>query len=357
VPPVYTIDEPLVEVVLGKIWERYCSGAYPYNLAADSLPQNYLPESLPRGGIEEAYYWVIVCLWMRTTNTTTAAKQVAKLYDHLAKKTCLNPFNPFNAAQMKPPRIATLMKEVGLGLDDSSPEWWVENARRVVERWDGDVRRPFMGATSYDEVWPRLINAKDEQQGGLLGFQHKMTCMLLYFLSEHGIIEPFPFPPPIDFQLMRIAAETELVRRNDGSKIIAGTPSEFEALEELLRLAYFGYELKYGLEGNRFADALWLHSRHLCRNNPGNASRVALLDHKGGKGRKREVTPHVVDWSGNDLDKYERACGSCAIEEHCRHNVASASRYIQGRLEVRSLRQRPPVATLFPGHIGRPSAP
>jgi hypothetical protein len=190
VPPVYTIDEPLVEVVLGKIWERYCSGAYPYNLAADSLPQNYLPESLPRGGIEEAYYWVIVCLWMRTTNTTTAAKQVAKLYDHLAKKTCLNPFNPFNAAQMKPPRIATLMKEVGLGLDDSSPEWWVENARRVVERWDGDVRRPFMGATSYDEVWPRLINAKDEQQGGLLGFQHKMTCMLLYFLSEHGL-SPF----------------------------------------------------------------------------------------------------------------------------------------------------------------------
>jgi endonuclease III len=351
----YTVDEPLAELVFGKIWARYESGEYPYNSERiiPLLPQTHLPPSLPLGGKEEAYYWLIICQWMRITNTEVASKQVAKLYEYLAKRRCLNPFDPFDAVRLKPQRITNLLKEVGLGLDESAPLGWIENARRIVEQWDGDVLKIFDGVSHYDQVWPRLIN--DPAKGtGFAGFQHKMASMILYFLSERSLIKPFPFPPPVDFHLLRVAVETGIVRRQDENPRIAYSQKEYESIGEVLRKVYFDYSERHGLAGNRFNDAVWLLSKRLCSRNPGNRSSVAKKDPNGGTGRGRKITPYIPDWSDPKLLKrYERSCGSCPIDNECKYNVPSANRYVGGGLTIRSLRERPPHDALFSHHVGR----
>jgi hypothetical protein len=353
----YIVDEPLAELVLDRIWARYVSGEYPYNQShvIPLLPQTHLPPSLELGGSDEAWYWMIVCLWMRTTNTGTAAKQVAQLYEYCATHKGRNPFNPMIAAIMKPQRVGALIKQVGLGLDDTAPEHWVENAIRLVMNWQGNPLRIFKDVTSYEEVAPRLMN-DPAKRVGFAGFQHKMASMLLYFLSERELIAPFPFPPPIDFHLMRIAAETGIIRREDGSTRLAYSESDYSRLGEILREMYFSYALRHGLPGNRFNDALWLLSKRLCRHNPGNRCSVAKEDANGGTGRKRIITHYLPDWKKQtDVNSYRRSCGSCPIESLCLYNVPSADRYIAGELRTSILRERPPddPNSLFPYYIGR----
>ncbi len=264
---IYTVDQPRAEVVLGKIWERYASGQYPYKHAFTMLPQQFIPSSLKRCGAEEAWYWMVVCLWMRGgVNSTDAAKQLGVLYEYLAPRRCRNPFNVRDAAQLQPKRIVELLTRVSLGMHQSAPGW-IENAQRLIDRWDGNVLNILDGVTDFEEAKRRLHQSNGD---GFIGFRSKMVSMLLYFLMEENLITPFPFPPPVDFHLQRVAIATGILRRSDGDLLIAKSDREFEAIQALLRDLYLDYQLRHGLDGNRFADALWILSRTLRRRNPGN---------------------------------------------------------------------------------------
>ena len=336
-PEIYRVDASRAEVVLGKIWERYLTGEYPYNRASTMLPQNYVPARLPRGGEEEAWYWMVVCLWMRGgVNSTDSAKQLSQLYDFCAKRRGLNPFIPAQAARMSETQIINLLKKVGLGMHQSSPAW-AENARRLMQIWDGSVLAIFEGVTSYEIAWPRLIQ---DNGTGFVGFQHKMACMILYFLMEAGLIKGFPFPPPVDFHLQRVAIATGILRRSDGGSQIAYTEKEFDAVQSLLRDLFLEYELRHGLDGNRFTDSLWILSRTLCRYNPGNRT----LQMGTYQARKTKLEAYQPDWSKpTDVKAWERSCGACPARQFCDGNVPAGPRYRLGKLVVITPRQDPPA--------------
>lgn len=336
-PVEYRVDASRAEAVLGKIWARYLTGEYPYNKADSMLPQKFAPASLPRGGEEEAWYWMVVCLWMRGgVNSTDSAKQLSQLYDYCAKRRGLNPFVPRQAARMSETQITSLLKKVGLGMHQSSPAW-AENARRLMNVWNGSVLSIFDGVTSYEQAWPRLIQ---DSGNGFVGFQHKMACMILYFLMEAGLIKGFAFPPPVDFHLQRIAVATGIVRRSDNQPQIAYLETEFEDLQRRLRDLYFDYELRHNLDGNRFTDSLWILSRTLCRHNPGNRT----LQMGTYQARKTPLTAYQPDWDRpTDLRAFQRSCGACPVRQDCDGNVPAGPRYRLGKLMLLSPRLEPPA--------------
>lgn len=336
-PVEYQVDAPRAEVVLGKIWERYQTGQYPYNKADSMLPQNFAPANLPRGGEEEAWYWMVVCLWMRGgVNSTDSAKQLSRLYVFCAQRRGLNPFIPSEAARMSERQIINLLGKVGLGMHQSAPAW-IQNAQRLMQNWDGKVLAVFDGISSYEEVWPRLIQ---DNGSGFIGFGHKMACMILYFLMEAGLIKGFPFPPPVDFHLQRVAVATGILRRRDGHGRIAYLEKEFEEIQERLRGLYLDYELRHNLDGNRFTDSLWVLSRTLCRRNPGNRTLQMGIY----RARQTELQAYEPDWSKTaDIRAWERSCGACPVREMCNGNVPAGPRYRLGQLVVITPRLDPSV--------------
>lgn len=337
-----TVNEPLAGVVLGKIWERYQSGTYPYDNYQGQLPQNYIPDTLKLGGKEEAWYWMVMCLWMRGgINSTDAAKSLKKLFENLANRRCLNLFVPEQAARMKPGRIVQLLEQAGLGMHQVAPNL-VRNAACLVEHWDGDVQAIFEGVASladpYQVCYDRL------QESGFEGFRYKITSMLLYFLVERGLIKEFPFPPPVDFHLQRVAVATAIIEPRDGRDVIAYSQRGYDQLEGLLRPLYLDYALSREIPGNRMTDMLWVLSRTLCRRYPGNRTRQIGKN----KARSTKLEAHTPDWTKKTaLKAFDISCGSCPVRDHCPYGVPSGPRYKLGRL-IRIPRSEPPYELQAP---------
>jgi endonuclease III len=342
---IYTVNESLTEIVLDMIMQRFDSQRYPYTAHQTMLPQNHIPESLPLGGAEEFWYWLVVCFFMRGgINSTDSAKALGVMHARLQILPEPNPFKPNEAAEMTDKDIVALMQSVGLGMHQIAPGW-VENARRLSSAWQGDPRRLFDGVKDYQTACDRLL----QRDGvGLVGFQYKMVSMILYFLMERELIEPFPFPPPVDFHLQRIALATNLVTTLDAEQtplglVVARTPSHFKQLETRLRQLYFNYSQSRGLEGNRLTDALWVLSRSLCRRNPGNRT-LQVSEYRA---RGTELLPYKPDWSKeSDVRAFERSCGSCPVRMHCHNNAPSMPRYRLGRWHLLP-REEPPRQQLF----------
>ncbi|HSX48103.1 MAG TPA: hypothetical protein VLF41_01195 [Candidatus Nanoarchaeia archaeon] len=334
----YVVDRPRAEVVLGKVWERYLSKQKPYHNLDQILPQNHIPTTLPRGGEEEAWYWMVVCLWMRGgVGSTESSKKLSWLYDWLhyegAKR---NPFDPGQAMLMEPDEIVELLRRAQLGMHQVAPDW-IYNAQQIVYYWGGSVLNLFDLLYDYQTACERTMQG----DSSFAGFKYKMTSMILYFLIEANLIEPFAYPPPVDFHLQRLALATEMIRpvvdipmpeigriSHAGAIVAAKSDRDYMEMEALLRDLYQEYEASHGIDPNRFADALWVHSRELCRYNPGNAT------HQIGEeeARATPLEPHLPDWSGNDQTKFEASCFVCPVREHCTNNVPSGPRYRWGTL-------------------------
>ena len=309
------------------------------------LPQQFVPTKLPLGGAEEAWYWMVICLWMRGgVNSTDAAKQLSILYTHLATRRCLNPFIVKDAAKLKTKRIVELLTTVNLGMHQAAPAW-IENARRLSEGWDGNVLNLYEGVTQFDTIAERLLQRNGD---GFAGFQYKMVSMLTYFLTDAGLIKPFDFPPPVDFHLMRLPIATGILRRQDGNLLIACSANEFEDVQSILRSVYLNYQVDHGLASTRFTDALWIHSRSLCRFNPGNRT----LQIGGYNARSTLQQAYEPNWTNpTDIRAFEKSCGSCPVRAKCDANVPAGPRYRLGKLEISGRRTEPPTQPLFSPYL------
>lgn len=203
------VNHEQVEAVLGTLMSRYREGGYPYNLDTVRTPQDprHMPETLPLGGAEHAMFLWTSCYYMRGgIKSVEAFKRLSSMYREAPEL-----FDPHFVVDNQIPaeRIAELLGRNGLGFQGAVSSAWKTNASRLVDMYDGDPRKIFDGVTNFEEAFKRIGN--DGKGGGFIGFQEKMTSMIIYYLRDQELIEPFNFPIPVDIHVMRVSIANELI--------------------------------------------------------------------------------------------------------------------------------------------------
>jgi len=232
---------------------------------------------------------------------------------------------------------------------------WVLNSHRLYNHWGSDPRNLFIGTQTYEELAERVRNKLSGKytgtaQEGMFGFQHKMVCMLAYFLTDASLVKvPYLFPVPVDFHHLRVHLATRMVVVR-GEKKIRYTAKLLKAIRDLS----MWYCRHHGLTStNPIADAVWLLSKYLCSQYPGNASTSSPLKN-GANGivlrRSGKTSNKKLVWSPADVKAYYRSCGSCPIEEFCEIAIGAGQHYLDARLVLRGPRTSPPQQQLMPVH-------
>jgi hypothetical protein len=344
----YIVDTKRRDLVLDAILDRYRRGAYPYNLKRTMLAVLKMPERLERGGEDEARWWFFCCMLMRGgVDSDTALRALSIMYDRQMQRGGLWPFNPHKAALLTEDQLTGLIKDAGTGLERYARDW-INSARIMVERFDGSVLK-MMDSFDADYETAAMI-LRNQGNSGFPGFQYKMVSMLLFFVTEAKLIAYFPYPPPIDFHLQRVAVATEIVSRDDGKWILANSQKEQDRLQEALRDTYLEYIAQTGIRSNELSDALWLLSRMLCRRAPGNRTTQPKTDKIG---RSRPVLIPGADFTTTrDLRKHDASCGRCPVQSQCKYNVSSGHYYVKGQTRIIGEREESPVNLLFDPDTG-----
>lgn len=336
-----TIDDERVKQVLGSILNAYREKQYIYGLPNAQLPHEVadLQRRLELGSVDHAMFLFILCLYMKGgIKSNTAAKQLARLYSRRPRL-----FDAFEIVKIKPHSITASLERVDLRyLKNSAPPHWIENAHRLIEWYDGDPRKIFVGVDDYDEACRRIRNKSRRHsvtkefthRQGFIGFQYKMVSMLMYFYIATGIIEPIPFPIPIDFHVMRVCIETEMVRFSGNS---IGRDIYSEHLQVVLRELFTNYSLRHQVSPIELCDAVWLLSSMGCARNPGNRTLSRQY-----RARKTETPAYTPIWNSAELTRYQRFCGSCPIGHMCNWDVPNSAYTLRGQLIKLRPRSVPP---------------
>lgn len=314
------LDE-IVETLI-EVRER---NEFPYGLDAAMLPQDErnMPPSLPRGGREHANWLFAGCGYMRGgIKSTTAFKSLSKIY---AKEPEL--FDPYNLQHDDPARITVLLQENGLAFNaEFVGRAWVENARRMVELYDGDPTRIFDGSKKYEDI---VAKVKNNGRGkGFLGFREKMTSMIAYYLMEAEIMPYFDFPLPVDIHVLRVSASNEIIT-------FENLPKDGNILSErtldMLRRMYHDFSVTHGTSQLDVCNAVWSLSSSICGEQPGNIMKEPGRK-EGRQGRSTHIIPTTIDARNQQqIARYKRTCLHCPVERTCEHNMPSKEYNVKAR--------------------------
>jgi len=294
---------------------------YPYNLPHAEVPNRSVnmpsEDILPRSSEQHAQYLWHVCYWMAGgVESNIAFKYLSMMYvDHPEL------FDPRHIVEneVTEEEIAAIISQYSaLKFNiDRIKTYWIANAHKMVADYDGDVRKIFDGANSYRTITKRLVN--DGLGEGFLGFQEKMASMYTHFVADAGIIEEIPFPPAVDFHLLRLASSLGILtfenmgKRGVLEKKTIGT----------LRKVFYDYIITNDISELELDDALWRYSKLMCAVAPSNAS---TTDRTGTSGEKSILkTP---DYSNASIvRRYAESCGRCVVNHLCTFRLGSGSYY------------------------------
>ena len=299
---------------------------HPYSLPTAEVPnrsENMPPEHiLPRGSEQHAQFLWHVCYWMGGgIESNLAFKYLGQMYTDFPEL-----FNPryiveqgITEDQIK--EVVSQYPALNFNLERIKT-FWIANAYKMVSEYEGDVRAVFKGAQSYRTILHRLVNKGGR---GFLGFQEKMASMNTHFLEDAGILtEPIPFPPPVDFHLLRLATSLGVLtfdNTKDGNIFQDKTIA-------VLRKAFYDYIITTGTSELELDDAWWRYSKLMCALAPGNAANV---DRSAGRGEKS--ARGEVDFSNPViLRRYAQSCGRCALNASCTLSVASGEYYADDKI-------------------------
>lgn len=336
-----TVDHDRVEKVLGTLLDSYRDGRFIYGLPTTQLPHEVadLERRLELGSVEHAMFLFVLCLYMKGgIKSNTAAKQLARLYSRRPRL-----FDPYEIVRIKPESITASLERVDLRyLKRSAPPHWIENAQRLLDWYDGDPRKIFVGVESYEEACDRIRNKSRRHRKtkefthrqGFMGFQYKMVSMLMYFYIASDIIEAIAFPIPIDFHAMRVCIETEMVRFSGNS---IGRNIYSEQLQTVLRDLFSDYSERHSISPIELCNAVWLLSSVGCAKNPGNRTLSRQY-----RARKTETPAYIPIWSGSELERYRQFCGSCPVRDMCHWDVPNSAYTLKGELMKLRPRSIPP---------------
>ncbi len=331
------------EEVFGNLLVKYHAKKYPYQkLVLPQEPKN-LPPSMPRGGREEALFWLAVCYYMRMTESVGAVRSMTKLYT--ASPGFFFP-ETFDETVKEKGELLDHLRRGGLGFQaEQVARGWELNLKMIASYWGRDPRNLFKGAKTYEELCERMIVSQRKARApylfgrphGLFGFRHKMVSMLTYFYVDAGLVTPILHPVPVDFHVMRILLTNEVLVVEDPSE-----PLNADRVSAEGRKVTFWYAKKHGVDPIDLCNVLWYLSRTYCKRQLGNRSIVGEK-----RGRATLVTPYAVEWTSARSSEQHRVCGSCPIVTTCRYNVPIAPYARQGMLILRGERPLPPQGVLF----------
>ena len=348
------INQKRMNLVLGRLMQALQAKEYPYNLDGVTAPQiaSNMPHNLRLGSREHALFLFCTCYWMRGgIQSDTAFRSLARLHEAHPEI-----FVPEKAHLFLEDYLAQKFKEYRLGFQAKQiARFWIINFVRLADWYDGDPVKLFTDIHTYEAACDRIENqrAKKSGQEGFYGFRKKMVSMLIYFLTDTGFIKPFHFPPPVDFHVLRIFVAHRMLTLSAREQ----TGWIYERLADRVRHYLSIYCLKYKVDPLRLCDAMWLLSRALCNQHPGNNSIVGKMEMVNGArirvrmGRRTAIKPTIITWSEAQTFAYLRSCGSCPVEQSCSLLIPSANYYVSGVIKVRGERTKSPQQILFKPYI------
>lgn len=321
--------------IFDRLLGMYLRKEYPFNLPGAVLPQRngYIPEEARQDKRKYALFLFAACYWMRGgIKSDTAFQQLGTFY-----RQDPGSFLPENAEALSAAVLADKLKAIGLGYNVKEISgFWKENLSKLDRKWKGDPCNLFAGISTYEEACDRIQNNKSN---GFGGFQEKMVSMLTYFLMDAGLVDPWNFPVPVDFHVIRIVFANEILVA--GKDEMNGSGLYIKKNLDAIRRLVMDYCRERDVDPLLLADALWLYSQLQCSRHPGNQSNVG-----GRHGRMTKLWP-IKRWSEAQTKAYEETCGVCPLRRTCRWCVPSAEYYIRGRIILRERRDSPPQGNLF----------
>lgn len=173
-------DFERIDQVITTLADSYERKLYPYNLDSTRVPQD--PRHMPRNleldvekcdeqqKIQLASFWFADCYYMRGVNDSNDMTiNLAKLYEDHPEI-----FDFKNAMNLQPKYVESLLLEYHLPVQHKAiSKYWVENARRMIDRYDGNPMKMFENFGTYSELLKRGRN--DHKGGGFQGFQKKWS--------------------------------------------------------------------------------------------------------------------------------------------------------------------------------------
>lgn len=333
------INHERVEQVLGTLLHAYEQCEFPYNLDRVRLPHDprHMPPSLERGSVDHAMFLFTSCYYMRGgEKSVNAFIKLSSMYESRPDL-----FRCEVAARTEEEEIKSVLKQHGLGMHKIVPRQWRENARRMITHYGGDPRNIFEGIDSYEESLERIQSSQRDTKAGFIGFQEKMTSMIIYYLMDEGLIKSFNFPIPVDMHVMRVSIANELITFPNAPDKTELFTNEVRAT---LRKLYFDYAKEHDVDPLRLCDAVWLLSESLCGRYPGNVTLEPLgRDNRNGRGTL--LIPQIVNiHDSKQQAAYEASCRNCPIENSCVHAVPGKPTYVAGSIYIRGRKIKFPLS-------------
>ena len=329
------VHKERAEEILGTLLAAYEANLPPYNQDRVRLPQDprHMPETLPRGGIEHAMFFFNVCYYMRGgIKSNEAVIRMSRVYDAHPEM-----FDADYASEADQSEIEGILRQNGLGFQATVAGQWIENSKRLTERYGGDPRTIFEEVTDYDQALARIKN--DGKGNGFVGFQEKMTSMIIYYLMDEGLIDQFKFPIPVDLHVLRVSIANELITFPNAPH---GTNLFTKDTLAALRALYFNYAEEHGVNPLRLCDAVWMLSESSCGRHPGNST-IEPLGRDRRNGRSTILLPVKVDTHDPAQQRaYDSSCAICPLEETCQFNIPGTPYYVGGNIIIRGERVRFP---------------
>jgi len=323
---------------LNRLVKAYENNEYPYNHVEVPQRAENLPDNIAGGGVDHARYLFFACNFMRGPIASEfALSQLKEVWEFDSRI--------FEPGQVESDGIVTFMRRVYWTLVHGElhynlsniPRIWTFNAHKLHGYWESDPRTLFEEVETYQDLVERIAGSKEEKQSlntpwGFKGFGKKMVSMLAYFYMDAGIIDDSLIPAPIDFHLLRIITSCEILEFTD--------PPDNLFVESYLNTArklVTGYCRKTGISMPKLAEAVWLLSRELCSQYPGNRM------HEGkNRGRNTRLDPVDLRWNKSQREAFINSCGRCPIRKWCNKRVPSAPYYRWGQLIILGEREEPP---------------
>ncbi|MEI6379121.1 MAG: hypothetical protein WCO55_05665 [Candidatus Falkowbacteria bacterium] len=337
------INWDIAEKVFGKLIQLLRAGAPPYDKA--QLP--HIKENLPKNiktDTELACFLFCSCYYMRGgINSLQAILTLSPIYQKYPLI-----FRPdyFRREKFEGHQAAIRKLFVGTSLNygaEATAGFWVKNFRKLDYFWHGNPLMLFDGLDGdYSLLYHRIVNQgkfNPDKPNGFLGFQEKMASMLSYFLVDTGLVKPLMIPVPVDFHVMRMMVEHNIIQIDQADY---GKNIWRNGFISALREVSLVYCERHKIEPVELCNALWLYSRSCCKDSPGN---VGYMDEY--RGRQTAINyPAGASWRTDKTQRYYNVCGSCPVKTTCIHDVPSAHYYKRHELICKP-KEKPIQTNLF----------
>jgi hypothetical protein len=322
---------------------------HPYNKAWTPQPTvDNLPRDVVWGSVEHAVLLMCYCFFMRGgIRSDTAIRRL-----NWGFKSHQNLYSPKYIGTQPMEQVC---QEVGDMLTEYSlhymlketPGHWHYNLTKVHRHYGGDPAKMFDGVTTFEQACAILMHqgrkpSLDTPQG-FQGYREKMVSMLLYFLMDAEIIPKFVIPVPVDFHVLRVCLATECIIVEDQQPGQRLYPEKVAPIAREITTAFCD---ETGTRPDELADALWLLSGTLCRENPFNYVKKGKY-----KARKTVLTFANVTWTIEQVDAFRRSCSRCPVRLFCTGNWPSAPYYVRGELMKYKARTEPTDKQDFPLYV------